>query len=142
MSFRQYCGLLCGSGINDYKNIDMKKILIFVLFIVSCDTIGYNNYKLVNNCNEDITVSVILFDDKTINFNIKAKSEYFFYQSEGISHTNIRIVELAFKQIVITKNGNISQKNYIDKEKWRYIDIDDTHREWSLSVNPEDFETK
>jgi hypothetical protein len=125
----------------------MKKILIYIVFvfiILSCDTIGYDKFLVINNCNDEIAVSVIRFnyESDTINFIIKTKNEHLFHQSEGVPAKVSNIIELEFKQITIIKNGKVSQVNYIDKTKWKYVDVDDTHSEWYLTVNPEDFETK
>ena len=120
----------------------MKKILILFLIslsLVSCDKIIYNDYVVINNCNEAITVSIILFNDTSINLSIETNSDSLFYSDEALSQTD-NIVESAFKQISISKQGQISHKNYINKQSWQYKDIDDIHRTWYLTVTPQDFE--
>jgi hypothetical protein len=95
-----------------------KKIIFFALmvFIMSCDKVGYNNFTIVNNCNDEIAVSVIFFNDSIMEFVVMAKTEYLFHESGGgIPAKSSTLVEHAFKQIVITKNGKVSQKNYVDK---------------------------
>jgi hypothetical protein len=122
--------LLCGVGIVNEYVCDMKKILILLMLIlitVSCDTISYDYFIVVNNCNEEITISVTLFNDKPLNFTVVEQNEYSFYDSEGIPAKESNIVSLAFKQITVTKNGVVSQKNYMDKTKWIYVDVDETH---------------
>jgi hypothetical protein len=124
----------------------MKKGLILGLLLISmvtsCDKIGYNEFTVINNCAEEIVISIIEFNDSTKNFNVLANDEYLFLVTDGgIPAKNPNLTESAFKQITITKNGKVSQKIYVNKENWKYVDIDDTLRKWYLHVNPEDFES-
>jgi hypothetical protein len=123
----------------------MKKIIIFLsmsIFItVSCDTIGYNEYTVINECDEAIVISVIRRNGEHKNFTVMAKSNSLFHRSDGgIPPKSPNSIESTFKQITITKNGKVSRKNYVDKTKWEYTDSSDTLRKWYLTVTPEDFE--
>ena len=121
----------------------IKKIivLIFALIFVSCDKLIDDDFIIMNNCSDEISVKVIVFTDKSYIFNVAANADTLFLTMGGIPRPKTsEMIKTAFKHIEIIKNGVSGKKNYINQGIWTYNKITEEHYKWYLIINTEDFE--
>jgi hypothetical protein len=146
-----FFGLLCGCGINNNGGYDMKKIIVLIvaLVFVACDPLFHDDFIIVNNCNDDINVSVIYRKGDKQSFIINPHSECTFFYDEWIGGgvSKVEKIDYIFKEIVITKDSTVSIINYVDYRLWRKENLESSRRNayytkvrYYLTVNPEDFE--
>jgi hypothetical protein len=106
--------------------------------MTSCDPEYNDFYFVTNNCKETIDVKITLWNEQIVDFEITPKDSFLFYQEFGVVG-NIS-GQYICKQIVIIKDGIVSQKQYLNADDWIPIDIGKRDKEWYLTINPEDFE--
>ena len=119
----------------------MRKIIttfILSIFLASCDTLYFDDFIVRNNCNDDISVSIIFWNNCDTFFAVKPYNEYYFYSEDGLSKRSANDIKMVCKTIIITKKDTISKVNYNDK--WQMRSISETKSEFFFIVNSEDFE--
>ena len=125
------------------KCIYMKNVflaIIVCLLLISCDKSYYDSFIIKNNCDELITLNIIVpRETEKISFTIQSQKDTLFRTMHWVAHP-LDIIEITFMEIIVRKDSIFSQKNYIDRTKWTYVDSDATNRIWYLIINPEDFE--
>jgi len=126
-----------------------KTLIVIILFIfVSCDPLFHDDFIIVNNCNDDINVSVVHEKGNEQTFTVKALSEYLFFEDEWVGGASkVEKINYIFQEIVITKDSTISKINYVDYHLWNKEDVKSskkfayyTNVKYYLPINPEDFE--
>lgn len=118
------------------------------MFFISCDPTFHDDFIIVNNCNEDINVSVIYKKGNEQNFIVKSQSEYTFYYSEWVGGaSNEEDIDCIFQEITITKDSVVSKANYADYHLWKKENVEDSKRamyytnvKYYLIITPKDFE--
>jgi len=121
---------------------------MITLTLASCDPLFHDDFIIVNNCNEDINVSVICTEGNEQNFMVPAQSEYAFYTDEWVGGVSeLKKINYIFKEITVTKDSMISKINYVDYTLWQQEPVESSRRifyytdvKYFLPVNPEDFE--
>jgi hypothetical protein len=122
----------------------MKKIILLLISIlfISCDPLLIADFFVINNCNEDLSVSIVFWDrwnKQDTTMIVKPYDKYLFYTCEGVGGklllSNTKDI---FKNISVTKNDTLSKIDY--SEKWQEKDISKTQQEFFFVVNNEDFE--
>jgi hypothetical protein len=132
----------------------MKNIIFIIAsvgLVSSCifvDPQFHDDFIIQNNCNENITVAINIYNGDNLNFDVSPISEYVFYDDEwvgGISH--VEKINQIFSEIIITKNGISSKINYANYKLWRKENVQNSHRanyytdvKYYLEINQEDFE--
>lgn len=120
------------------KNIILTIVILSVLF-TSCDKYYYNRLYIINNCDEPIIVSITDSRNNIDNFSVEADTTYMFDEGQGITSPK-KMFEYSFVKFEVTKNGIKSKVNYLDFNKWIYIEKEDKyHSELYLTINSEDF---
>lgn len=134
------------------KQKEMKKVKIFLLLVVSlfvvvgCDPPRYYDYFITNKCNETIEVKISSDWEgaygrvETFNFLIEPDTTYFITSFEDYQPLNANMVEVFFKEILITKENKTSKVNYVDKSLWVFKPTSKDHTNSYLTVYPDDFE--
>jgi hypothetical protein len=123
----------------------MRNILLFVvsMSLISCDPTMHDDFILVNNCNENITISVIFYDNRTLDSLVKPKDKYTLFSDEWVGvKTSPKIIKSTFKTILVTKDNVLSEIDYINPDRWEFETKGKYYSIWFLTINPEDFETK
>ena len=111
---------------------------IISIFFISCDRKYEYNYYIINQCNEDIDVVLIDFEDKNFSYRINAQKEQLVYNGEGYSFFELRTVEFFLKEITINKGDKTSKVNYVDNDLWGQKSK--TQENIYLKVKEDDFE--
>ncbi|GHU75214.1 hypothetical protein FACS189413_19810 [Bacteroidia bacterium] len=122
----------------------MKKsiILLAIIIFISCDRGFEEERYIVNNCNETIDVTIILWNDSENNFSVDSNNEFMYDKGRaayGVS-PHSKITKEYMKNIIVTKGNEISKIDYVDVNKWIIIEVSDGVYKSYLPINPEDFE--
>jgi len=129
----------------------MKKniiLLITLFFFVSCDPLFHDDFIIVNNCDKDISVSIVFSNSETQNFVVEYQTEYLFHNEEWVGgKSQIEKIDRLFKTITIKKGEIISNINYANHQLWKKENVESSRKNqyytnvrYYLIVNPEDFE--
>jgi hypothetical protein len=117
--------------------------MILSFIILGCDPERYYDYLITNNCNEFIEVKIIDGHDKNLNFQIEPRATklvYSYTTCQPLDSQMIELIESFFKEIVITKENDISKVNYINIDLWDFKATSKFHANIYLTINPEDFD--
>jgi len=115
-------------------------ILLQVFLIISCEPGTQYNYFITNKCDKNIQVLITDKSDDKIEVEVESYSEKLVYLGKGLGHVFDSYVEMVFKEIIITKEDDISKINYLNKNLWRFEPTSKVNANVYLTVNPEDFE--
>ena len=121
----------------------MKKIVLIItsfFLLISCDEIYHSQLYITNNCNEPINVSITNSWNNVDTFVVDANTTFMFSEGQGITSPK-GIVERSFLKFEVVKNEVKSKINYLEYNKWIYIEKQDKyHYELYLPISYEDFE--
>ena len=130
----------------------MNKITILLvgLFIVSCDPLFHDDFIIVNNCDDDVNISVIHQNGDEQLFDVRSHSEIIFFSDEWVGgKSNSEKINIIFKIITVTKDNIVSKINYVDSSLWRKENVEDSRRnkyyinvKYYLTIYPEDFKNE
>jgi hypothetical protein len=132
-------------NINTEKNLNMKNkliktIVLLSVIMTSCDRYYYDQWHIINNCDQAIYISITNTWNSVDTFSVNANTTLMFYEGEGITSPK-GMVGGSFVKFEVTKDGIKSKVNYLDFNRWTYvIEEDKYHSKLYLPVNPEDFE--
>ena len=123
-------------------------VMLMILAFTSCDPLFHDDFIIINNCNEDINVSVTYQAGDKQNFIVSSLSEYTFHDNEwsgGVSQ--VEKIDYIFQTIDITKDSIASKINYVNYRLWRKENVESSRQftyytkvKYYLTINPKDFE--
>ena len=119
-----------------------KFIVIGILFIFcACEKNMVDDFIIVNDCSEEILVTITNFSDKTENIKIAPKTDSLVLDVGGVmGPRNSDMIKSNFKRIDVTKNGISSKKDYLNKSHWTCDIVNNRYNRWYLTIEPKDFE--
>jgi hypothetical protein len=130
----------------------MKKITTLIVLVsltlVSCDPLFHDDFIIVNNCREEMQVSITYHDTKKQNFIVNPLSEFLFHSEEWVGGVSkIESIDYLFTTIIVKKGEAISNKDYVSHTLWTKENVPSSRRnqyytnvKYYLIINPEDFE--
>jgi len=137
------------------KSKEMKKMRILLILIalsltiLSCDPPRYYDYFIINSCSEEIEVKieVCVLNCRTIRnkteksyIQIKPNTTQLILSIDDFQPLKDFMVEIFFEEIIITKGGDTSRVNYVNKDLWDFRITSKNRADSYLIVKPEDFE--
>jgi hypothetical protein len=108
----------------------------------SCDK-GFNEEVYITNyCSDSISIKfVFAINHPSEEFNVAAYDSYLYYRhSMPYGEHPKNFINNRFENITVTKKGMISKINYVNLEKWTFIEYEENKFRSYLTINPEDFE--
>ena len=121
----------------------MKKVLFvnILLLFCTCDKLIDDDFIIINNCSDEISITIVDILDRYNIFNVAPKTDTLFLEAGGIPRPQTsEMIKKTFKHIDIIKNGISGEKDYLNQRNWMYDRISDEYYKWYLIINSEDFE--
>ncbi|MDR0828846.1 MAG: hypothetical protein LBN95_01880 [Prevotellaceae bacterium] len=123
-------------------------IIELILILCSCDPLFHDDFIIVNECNDNITVEIEDYNQNRDTFNLYANQDTIFYFNEWAGgYSQIEYISKLFSSIRIKKNNIYSQINYNNYQLWVKENIESskhnayyTRVRYYLYIKPEDFE--
>ena len=127
-----------------------RNIILFIIlfFIVACDPLFHDDFIIVNNCSQNIDVSIIFYSGNNQNFVIPPQTEYLIHFEEWVGGASrIETIDRIFKTIIVKKENSVSNVNYANYHFWEKKNVENSRRakyytdvKYYLTINPKDFE--
>jgi len=130
------------------KNKIILTILVLSVSFLCCDPSRYYDYFVTNKCNETIKVKISYTwkvpygKIESLNLLIKPNTTYLIISFEDYQPLEDFMVEVYFKEILVTKENDTSKVNYVDKNIWRFEPTSKIHSNSYLTIYPKDFENE